>query len=436
MNTTPKRRIYTPADVRQLIGEKRSRQTRIVHHPRYPQNPVKNQRFEEHIDALSFYVFKLKGVTLRSLDLIPSVPPVKIDNYKSFFVLSYNVLCQTTFEKHKHLYGHLLHLKYGWQDRWNILSNELANLQSDIYCLQGVQKQRAVACYKVLFDKKGMNVFFTGRGQTKGDGCAIYWNPKKFEAIEKISINLDYKVENLDRSNVAQLICFKHIPTEKELIVVNSHLLYDPDRGDIKVYQLAVIIAHIQKARTKNQSIIFCGDLNIYPNSPIYKLIMEGKLNCRETYCVPKSMSGQQHMFNQYAMQNFKIPKETKITNNCIILEDYCNARASATLTHSICFESVYSHYTHSKEKEVTAFGFLYNFNSDYIFYSVEKKEIVQENVTKVVEGGLFLHRRLSLPDAKTMEQFSGPLPYFASGYVQRDNIADTKKWINKSANK
>uniref|UniRef100_A0AC35ESK9 Uncharacterized protein n=1 Tax=Panagrolaimus sp. PS1159 TaxID=55785 RepID=A0AC35ESK9_9BILA len=61
-----------------------------------------------------------------------------------------------------------------------------------------------------------------------------------------------------------------------------------------------------------------------------------------------------------------------------------------------------------------TAYGFLYNFNSDYIFYSVEKKEVTN-NVTKVVEDGLFLHRRLSLPDAKTMEQFSGPLPYFGS---------------------
>lgn len=66
------------------------------------------------------------------------------------------------------------------------------------------------------------------------------------------------------------------------LCVANTHVLYSPRRGDIKLAQMSLLLAEIDKtAKLADGSycpIILCGDLNSVPDSPLYKFIRNGQL--------------------------------------------------------------------------------------------------------------------------------------------------------------
>jgi mRNA deadenylase 3'-5' endonuclease subunit Ccr4 len=69
-------------------------------------------------------------------------------------------------------------------------------------------------------------------------------------------------------------------------IIANTHLLFNEKRGDIKLAQAYQILRsiHILKEhfseRFKHVNLMLCGDFNSAPNSGIYKLITEGKVDC------------------------------------------------------------------------------------------------------------------------------------------------------------
>lgn len=68
------------------------------------------------------------------------------------------------------------------------------------------------------------------------------------------------------------------------LCVANTHLLFNPRRGDVKLAQLAIMLAEIDamknfcKARGEHCNVVFCGDLNSVPHMPLYQLITTGEL--------------------------------------------------------------------------------------------------------------------------------------------------------------
>lgn len=90
----------------------------------------------------------------------------------------------------------------------------------------------------------------------------------------------------LDRDNVGLVLLLQpKIPSgaSPAICVANTHLLYNPRRGDIKLTQLAMLLAEISSvAHQKDGSfcpIVMCGDFNSVPGSPLYSFIKEGKLN-------------------------------------------------------------------------------------------------------------------------------------------------------------
>jgi mRNA deadenylase 3'-5' endonuclease subunit Ccr4 len=75
-------------------------------------------------------------------------------------------------------------------------------------------------------------------------------------------------------------------------IIATTHLLFNLNRGDIKIAQTLQTLysidrikekyrkCHLIKENSYNVNIIFTGDFNSVSNSGVYKLITEGKLNC------------------------------------------------------------------------------------------------------------------------------------------------------------
>lgn len=154
-------------------------------------------------------------------------------------------------DRTSNLYSHLNDMMKNWDNRWALLYQELLNLNADIYCLQEVEQTRLQTCYHdLLMKNKGMQGHYTFRGncteQEPTDGCAIYWNPVKFTCLQRIDIPLNFRTPGLDKPNCAQIVRLQHNKTRTELIVVNTHILFNPQRGDIKLYQLSVIFAKLQ----------------------------------------------------------------------------------------------------------------------------------------------------------------------------------------------
>ena len=92
-----------------------------------------------------------------------------------------------------------------------------------------------------------------------------------------------------DRDNICVFSVLKYLDDSNVcLIVANCHLLFNNNRGDVKLaqaYQIVNTLNLLQAEYSKTFSkvnLILCGDFNSIPNSGVYKLITEGVLNCTE----------------------------------------------------------------------------------------------------------------------------------------------------------
>ena len=172
-------------------------------------------------------------------------------NERTFRLVSYNVLCQRSMDDNPGLYEHLPDYIPGmggldmWDKRWKLLKPELQSLQGDIYCLQEVEAEFFEHCFLSLFNSMGFQGVCTQR-EGRADACSIFWKKSKFTMIQTFDLNLNYHVSGLDKPNVAQIVVLKHNFTKKEVIVVNTHILFSPTRGDVKLNQLMVIFAQLR----------------------------------------------------------------------------------------------------------------------------------------------------------------------------------------------
>ena len=75
------------------------------------------------------------------------------------------------------------------------------------------------------------------------DGCATFFKVKKFRLQEVRSLAYDEMDEEVDgRNNIALAVVLTMRSNKKHICVANTHLLYNPKRGDIKLTQLAILL--------------------------------------------------------------------------------------------------------------------------------------------------------------------------------------------------
>ena len=135
---------------------------------------------------------------------------------------------------------------------------------------------------------------FKRRTGDKTDGCAACYRSDRFSQ-QSVSL-LEFLRPHcplLDRDNVAVVLLLQPVITQGSevtamgppLCVANTHLLFNPSRGDVKLAQLALLTAEIHrvvegcKASGNPCHVILCGDFNSVPNMPLYQLITRGELH-------------------------------------------------------------------------------------------------------------------------------------------------------------
>lgn len=371
-------------------------------------------------------------------------PPITADPQFDFAVLSYNILSQDLVDQNQHLYQHCAPPILRWDYRWPNILQELQHWEADILCLQEVQDDHYREQVQPSLSALGYSCHYKRRTGRKTDGCCTCFKAQRFALLAESHVEFFRPaIDVLNRDNVGLVLLLQPRPPEgvqdaafTPLCVVNTHLLYNPRRGDIKLAQLALLLAEVEKLSRRPDGsrcpIILCGDLNATPDSPLYQLLYNGVLNYsglpawkvsgQERYCtapIPRLLSAPLwpdflgiNGFCQYVTHQAASAKDRRTYNRQSLLElRYCDCALQRPeqlptiggltdktpdplkeppydtlengapsfrsqpllLQHNLDLTSVYTHFLPAKGRyEVTTMALGRGSTVDYIFYSAE----------------------------------------------------------------
>ncbi|KAM8945418.1 protein angel homolog 2 [Pelodytes ibericus] len=358
-----------------------------------------------------------------------------------FTVLSYNILSQELLEDNSHLYSHCRRPVLFWSYRLPNILKELEMMNADILCLQEVQEDHYKAQIKPWLEALGYHCEYKSRTGRKPDGCAICFKSSKFALT--LAKPVEYYRQNvslLDRDNIGLILLLR--PKSKRdapaICVANTHLLYNPKRGDIKLAQLAILLAEITGVTPPDDQrlcpIVLCGDFNSVPGSPLYQFIKEGMLNYAGL-TIGKVSGQEQYPTGRRILPIPLWPESLGISQNCVyetkptlektdeipekadeetlvpvsLTELIPIIRAESSLQHHFHLSSVYSHYgPETGIPEVTTCHSKTAVTVDYIFYSSAKDDIFIQPGNYVPCSGLKLLGRLALLSEQDLWSVNG----------------------------
>ncbi|XP_044145874.1 protein angel homolog 2 [Bufo gargarizans] len=343
--------------------------------------------------------------------------------------MSYNILSQDLLEDNSSLYSHCRRPHLFWNYRLPNILRELQEMNADILCLQEVQEDHYQEQIKPSLEALGYICEFKARTGSKPDGCAICFKSDKFEL--RLVKPVEYFRQNialLDRDNVGLVLILQPKTKGREapmVCVANTHLLYNPRRGDIKLTQLAILLAEITQVAQIHDGrfypIVLCGDFNSVPGSPLHRFIKEGALHYAGMTI--GKVSGQELYTRGQRILSIPIwPRSLGITQKCVYdspekhqeepersVEEQTtemtaeqieapDQRVESRLQHHFSLSSVYSHYfPDTGLPEITTCHSKSAITVDYIFYSASTNDLFRQPGSDVSCNGLQLLGRLSL---------------------------------------
>ncbi|XP_007530197.1 protein angel homolog 1 isoform X2 [Erinaceus europaeus] len=247
-----------------------------------------------------------------------------------FTLMSYNILAQDLMQQSSELYLHCHPDILSWNYRFANLMQEFQHWDPDILCLQEVQEDHYWEQLEPSLRMMGFTCFYKRRTGRKTDGCAVCYKPARFRLLCASPVEFFRPgLELLNRDNVGLVLLLQPLLPEglgpvsvAPLCVANTHVLYNPRRGDVKLAQMAVLLAEVDKvARLSDGThcpIILCGDLNSVPDSPLYNFVRDGEL---QYHGMPAwKVSGQEdfsHQLYQRKLQAPLWPRSLGITDCC-----------------------------------------------------------------------------------------------------------------------
>lgn len=207
-------------------------------------------------------------------------------------VVSYNILGVENASNHLDLYSNIPRRFLDWGRRKRLILEEIDSYNASILCFQEVDHFDDL---DDLFQNNGFKSVYKGRTGEANDGCAIFWKDKLFSLLHQEDIEFQkfgmrnnvaqlcvLEVNNNNpESDTCKLTAEEQSTKNKRFVIGNIHVLFNPNRGDIKLGQVRLLI---DKAYKLSQGwgdipVILAGDLNSVPQSAIYKFLSSSKLD-------------------------------------------------------------------------------------------------------------------------------------------------------------
>lgn len=360
-----------------------------------------------------------------------------------FSVMSYNILSQELLHDNAYLYRHCDPGVLDWKHRLPNLLSEIRQHDADIICLQEVQKDHYETQIKPALQALGYQCEYKKRTGKKPDGCAVIFKSSRLSLLSSNPVEYFRPGDVLlDRDNVGLVVLLQpndaagRSDPSSFICVANTHLLYNPRRGDIKLAQLAILFAEINRlSRLPDGSanpVVLCGDFNSTPWSPLYSFLTTGSLNYRGLQI--GAVSGQEispraqrlltspiwsHSLGidqrcQYTSKPTESsPSSTTAVEGAIsklTVEDLATKAAFAVsrwrMEHSLKLQSSYQHRLMPDGRpEITTCHSRTALTVDYILYT---PELTTPSSLPGGRGGLQLLGRLSLVGQSELEDVGG----------------------------
>ncbi|XP_041927138.1 protein angel homolog 1 isoform X1 [Alosa sapidissima] len=415
---------------------------------------------------------------------VPQMIDQDPDTLFKFSVMSYNILAQDLLEANPDLYLHCSDKVLVWSARLKGIIQEIQAWRPDILCLQEAQEDHFKKQLQPVLSDMGYSCVYKRRTGSKTDGCAVCYQNKRFSQLSVSLLELrKERCELLDRDNVAIVLLLQPITSQchdergTPICVATTHLLFNPRRGDIKLAQLVLVLAEVDKVvkrckiMGRDCEVVLCGDFNSLPNMPLYQFISTGQLHY---HGLPAWMiSGQEDLSHQTHPRRVLaplLPSSLGINDNCQYVttsmakppppgelkynHDYmlnlrysqaacvrpkdlehipgvtdnapdqhekqpCALTFRNTICHCLNLNSAYSHIiTGTDRPEVTTVHSSAGATVDYIFYTA-RSEHSRSQTDKGARGGLELIGRLSLLSEADLWSLRGlPNEIFTSDHL------------------
>ena len=183
-------------------------------------------------------------------------------------MLDYNILCQKAATVAQ--YGYTPSEALSWDYRKEVILEEIKMHDADIVCLQEVdvenyneffRKELAYNDYRSVYWPKARARMLTEREAKNVDGCATFYKSSKYILLDKQMIDFantaitrpDMKGEHdifnrvMPRDHIAVVCFFENRMTGSRMIVVNTHIYWDPAYTDVKLVQVAIMLEQTAK---------------------------------------------------------------------------------------------------------------------------------------------------------------------------------------------
>ncbi|XP_053370799.1 protein angel homolog 2 isoform X1 [Clarias gariepinus] len=340
-----------------------------------------------------------------------------------FSVMSYNILSQELLLSNTYLYRHCNPYVLQWHHRFSNLIAELEHHSADIMCLQEVQEDHYQRQIKPRLEHLGYQCEYKRRTGRKLDGCMIAFKKSHFTLSSLHPVEFFRQgIQILDRDNVGLIVVLKpalESGLDRSICVVTTHLLYNPRRGDIKLAQLALLLAEISRVALQDDGttcpVLLCGDFNSVPTSPLYTFITDSKL---EYAGIPiGKVSGQEESpRGQRVLTPPLWPPSLGISQLCQYecktnadpdVQKSSNGLNMRHIEHGLKLTSVYSHFLKGNgHREITTCHSRTAITVDYIFYSAaQSHESSYTECRAAQDQGLELLSRLALVSESQLRQ-------------------------------
>lgn len=193
----------------------------------------------------------------------------------SVLVMSYNVLAYyfTKFEYFPYCQETYLHVKY----RAPRIVNEIEKVNPDILCLQECDFDLFSEYYLPNLEALGYTCHYKASSSNRIVINVVCYKKRSFSVLEEFKIDLNDELAKRDEAfnkfKDATVLSLTHHASGKKIIVVNTHLYWNPDFEFVKYGQMCKIIKDIEKKYSTSVPLILTGDFNSLPGSNLMKYI-------------------------------------------------------------------------------------------------------------------------------------------------------------------
>lgn len=314
-------------------------------------------------------------------------------------VMSYNILAEIYATKEHFQERQCPSWALAWTFRKRRLISEMSKYDSDILCLQEVQADHYEDHFQPYFSRKGYESCFKGKTREamgrrgKIDGCATFFRKELFNLREQLVIEYNMiaqarckeprTLNRVLKGNVGQILILDSQDGSGPVIVANTHLYWDPELADVKLFQVDVFMQELELLITtrglpQDIPIILAGDFNSTPDSSVYELLSTGT-------CM---------------LSKRDMPDDSAVLNGC-------------RLRHNLRMRSSYSHM--GGEPAFTNYTSTFKGVLDYIWYASDS--VVPSAILEIPAEQVLLGKN-RLIESLTDEEMGIPNEHWSSDHI------------------